>query len=83
MRRIELPLPELGRGTQFLDAKAEELQERLRKAVPSASRPFVVVKAFKRRGSSGLAVEYDTGWSAAASRYSSRPKANPAPTIPR
>lgn len=59
MRRIELPLPELGRGTQFLDAKAEELQERLRKAVPSASRPFVVVKAFKRRGSSGLAVEYD------------------------
>ena len=52
-------MPELGRGTQFLDAKAEELQERLRKALPSSNRTSVMVKAFKRRGSSGLAVEYD------------------------
>ena len=59
MRRVELPMPELGRGTQFLEAKAEELQERLRKVLPSANRPLVTVKAFKRRGSSGLAVEYD------------------------
>ena len=56
---MELPLPELGRGTQFLEAKAEEVQERLRRAVSAAHRPSVTVKAFKRRGSSGLAVEFD------------------------
>ena len=52
-------MPEMGRGTQFLEAKADEMQQRLRAAVPAANRSSVVVKAFKRRGSSGLSVEFD------------------------
>lgn len=59
MGRLELPLPELGRGTQFLSASAEQMQERIRAKVPQEYRSSIVVRAFKRRGSSGLSVEYD------------------------
>lgn len=56
---IELPLPELGRGTQFLSSSADRFQERLRSKVPEEYRASVVVRPFKRRGSTGLSVEYD------------------------
>ena len=56
---MELPLPELGRGTQFLDSAAERMQEKLRSKVPAEHRSSIVVRPFKRRGSSGMSVEYD------------------------
>jgi len=59
MGRVELPIPELGRGTQFLTSDAEELEKRIRAAVPAQFRKSIKVLPFKRRGSSGLAVEYD------------------------
>lgn len=59
MGRLELPIPELGRGTQHLDAAADEMQERIRRNVPERFRESIVVRPFKRRGSSGLAIEYD------------------------
>lgn len=59
MGRLELPLPELGRGTQFLQASAEDMEARIRAKVPEELRNSIKVRPFKRRGSSGLAVEYD------------------------
>ncbi|MBE0518408.1 MAG: hypothetical protein IH630_04185 [Thermoplasmata archaeon] len=57
--RIDLPMPELGRGTQFLEASADELQAKIRSKVPKQYRSSVVVRPFKRRGSTGLSVEYE------------------------
>ena len=59
MGRLELPLPELGRGTQFLSSSADDLQRRIRGLVPEEYRSSVVVRPFKKRGSTGLSVEYD------------------------
>lgn len=59
MGRLELPLPKLGRGTQFLDSSADRMQEMVRSKVPEEYRASIVVRPFKRRGSSGLSVEYD------------------------
>ncbi|MGD9962717.1 MAG: hypothetical protein AB7S97_02295 [Thermoplasmata archaeon] len=52
-------MPKLGRGTQFLDSSAERMQEIVRSKVPAEYRTSVVVRPFKRRGSTGLSVEYD------------------------
>ncbi len=59
MGRLELPLPKLGRGTQFLDSSAERMRDMIRSKVPEEYRASIVVRPFKRRGSSGLSVEYD------------------------
>ncbi len=59
MGRLELPLPELGRGTQFLEASADEMLAKIRANVPAQYRDSIKVMAFKRRGSSGLAIEFD------------------------
>ncbi len=57
--KIELPMPELGRGTQFLNSSADRMQEEIRSKVPDEYRSSVVVRPFKRRGSTGISVEYD------------------------
>lgn len=57
--KIELPMPELGRGTQFLSSSADRMQEDIRSKVPERYRSTVVVRPFKRRGSTGISVEYD------------------------
>lgn len=59
MGKIELPMPELGRGTQFLSSSADRMQEDLRSKVPERFRASLVVRPFKRRGSTGISVEYD------------------------
>jgi hypothetical protein len=59
MGRLELPLPELGRGTQFLSSSADRMQEQIRSKVPEEYRASIVVRQFKRRGSTGLSIEYD------------------------
>lgn len=59
MGKIELPMPELGRGTQFLNSSADRMQEDIRSKVPEEYRSSVVVRPFKRRGSTGISVEYD------------------------
>ena len=59
MGRLELPMPELGRGTQFLSSSAERMQEQIRSKVPEEYRASIEVRPFKRRGSSGLSIEYD------------------------
>lgn len=59
MGKIELPMPELGRGTQFLNSSADRMQEDIRSKVPEEYRSSIVVRPFKRRGSTGISVEYD------------------------
>lgn len=54
-------MPELGRGTQFLSSSADDMQKRIRALVPEEYRGSVVVRPFKRRGSTGLSIEYDDG----------------------
>jgi hypothetical protein len=56
---IEMPLPELGRGARFLDSSADRVQEMVRSKVPQQYRPSVVVRSFRKRGSTGLSIEYD------------------------
>ncbi len=59
MGRLELPLPELGEGSRTLDDASEKMQARIRKQVPPELRDSVIVTAFKKGKSTGLAIEYD------------------------
>jgi len=57
--RLELPLPELGRGAQFIASSAEEMERRIISQVPEEFKRSIRVRPFKRRGTSGLEIEYD------------------------
>ncbi len=56
MGRLELPMPEMGRG---LKAAAEDLEKKIRAHVPAEFKRSVAVTAFKRGKATGLAIEYD------------------------
>jgi predicted peptidase len=57
--RLELPLPELGKGVKSIEAAAEVMQTRIRKQVPPELRSTIVVKTFKKGKTTGVAIEYD------------------------
>ena len=59
MGRLELPLPELGRGAGSIEAAAKVMQTRIRKQVPRELRSTIVVKTFKKGKATGVAIEYD------------------------
>ena len=59
MGRLELPLPNLGKGAKSLEAAAENMQARIRKQVPPELRNTIVVKTFKKGKATGVAIEYD------------------------
>ena len=59
MGRLELPLPDLGKGTKSLEAAVQNMQTRIRKQVPEELRNTVVVKTFKKGKTTGVAIEYD------------------------
>jgi hypothetical protein len=42
-----------------LDAAADEMLAKVKKRVPDRFKESIVVRPFKRRGSSGLAIEYE------------------------
>ena len=56
MGKLELPMPEMGKG---LKAAAKDLETRIRAHVPAEFRESVAVTAFKRGKVTGLAIEYD------------------------
>jgi len=56
MGRLELPLPELDRS---LETHAKDMQKKIRAHVPEKMRDTVVVKAFKKGKTTGIAIEYD------------------------
>jgi hypothetical protein len=58
--RLELPMPELGKGGKdHLKAAAEEMQERIRARAPPELRNTIVAKTYKKGKSTGIAIEYD------------------------
>ena len=56
MGRLELPMPELGKG---LGAAAKDLETRIRAHVPAKFKESVAVTVFKKGSATGLAIEYD------------------------
>jgi len=59
MGRLELPLPEIGRGAKSLEAAAKDMQARIRNQVPTELKDTIVVKTFKKGKATGVAIEYD------------------------
>ena len=58
--RLVLPMPELGKGAKdSLKNAANDLQTRIREQTPEGLRSSIVVKAFKKGKSTGIAIEYD------------------------
>ena len=56
MGRLELPLPELDRS---LETHAKDMQRRIRAQIPEKLKNTVVVKAYKKGKTTGIAIEYD------------------------
>jgi hypothetical protein len=53
-------MPELGKGAKdSLKNAAEDMQARIRARTPEGLRDSIVVKAFKKGKSTGIAIEYD------------------------
>lgn len=59
MGRLELPLPQLGKGKQSLESVAKEMQEKIRASAPKDLRNSIIVKPFKDGKRTGLAIDYD------------------------
>ncbi len=59
MGRLELPLPDLGKGAKSVEAAARNMQARIRKQVPEELRGTVVVRTYKKGKTTGVAIEYD------------------------
>lgn len=59
MGRLELQLPDLGKGAKSIEAAAEDMQARIRKRVPPELRSTIVVKAYRKGKVTGVAIEYD------------------------
>jgi hypothetical protein len=59
MGRLELPMPELEKGSGSLEKAAKDMQDRIRSAAPPALRKSIVVKAYRGEKGTGIAIEYD------------------------
>jgi hypothetical protein len=59
MGRLELPLPQLGKGKQSLEYVASEMQERIRARAPKDLKETIIVKPFTRGEQTGLSIDYD------------------------
>jgi len=57
--RLELPLPDLGKGEKSIQAAVESMQARIREQVPPELRGTVFVKTYKKGKTTGVAIEYD------------------------
>ena len=56
MGKLELPMPEMGKG---LKAAAKDLEARIRAHVPAEFKESIAVTTFKKGDATGLAVVYD------------------------
>jgi hypothetical protein len=59
MGRLELPLPQLGKGKQSLEVVAKDMQEKIRARAPKDLRETITVKPFTKGKQTGLSIEYD------------------------
>ncbi|MGQ9587985.1 MAG: hypothetical protein ACUVT7_06370 [Thermoplasmata archaeon] len=59
MGKLEIPLPELGKGKQSLDSSAKDLEARIRSQIPAPYRGSISVRPFRDGARTGLAIEYD------------------------
>ena len=59
MGRLELPLPQLGKGEQSLEAVSKQMQEKIRARAPKDLRETIVVRPYAKGRQTGLAIDYD------------------------
>jgi len=60
MGRLILQMPDLGKGVEdSLKNAADDMQKRIRAQTPAELRDSILVKAFKKGKSTGIAIEYD------------------------
>jgi hypothetical protein len=59
MGRLELPLPQLGKGKQSLEVVAKEMQKKIRARAPKDLRETIIVKPFTKGKQTGLSIDYD------------------------
>ncbi len=59
MGRLELPMPELDKGSGSLEKAAKDMQDRIRAAAPAALRQSIIVKVYRGEKGTGMAIEYD------------------------
>ena len=57
--RLELPMPELGKGEHSLASTAKDMEKRIKAQTPPELRDSVAVKTFRKGGRTGLAIEFD------------------------
>ena len=57
--KLELSLPDLGKGMGYLQRSAQGLEMKIKEAVPEEHRSSVVVRPFRKGDSTGLTVDYD------------------------
>jgi hypothetical protein len=59
MGKLELPLPQLGKGKQSLEVIAKDMQNKIRARAPKDLRETITVKPFTKGKQTGLSIEYD------------------------
>jgi hypothetical protein len=59
MGKLELPLPQLGKGKQSLEVIAKDMQNKIRALAPKDMRETITVKPFTKGKQTGLSIEYD------------------------
>jgi len=59
MGRLELPLPQLGKGKRSLEVVAKDMQEKIRARAPKGLRETIIVKPFTKGKQTGLSIDYD------------------------
>jgi hypothetical protein len=57
--RLELPLPQLGKGKRSLAVVAKDMQEKIRARAPKGLRETIIVKPFTKGKQTGLSIDYD------------------------
>jgi len=57
--RLELPLPDIRKGSKSLEVAAKDMQARIRDQVPTELKDTIVVRVFRKGKSTGIAIEYD------------------------
>lgn len=59
MGKLELRMPDLGKGASSLESQAKALEKRIRDHAPKELRASITVRPYRRGAVTGLGIEYD------------------------
>lgn len=59
VRRLELPMPDLGREIGSLEDSAKDMEARIRSKAPQELRKTIRVRVLKKGGMPSIVIEYD------------------------